>query len=473
MRSLFAYSAVSLLSALIGFISIPISTRLFGQDLLGQLNLLLSLSVTLLTVSLAGMDQGYLRFYYEKSDLGRKKLLRYCMGIVLIVSCIISIFLVMFRDEIGGYIGGDPLLVTGVLVQLLIALVMLRFSICNCRVTESILLFGIFTITNTIFNKCIYLFSFGEKTLRGSLVSISVVTAIATVVCLVFLVKRSGKTDLRGKLDACEKKSIARYSIPLVPAMVLSNVNLYIPLFSVRSLLGFNAAGLFSMSVTLASVINIIGSGVNSFWPSYVFKNYRARQSTIQLFHRVLVLAMFAFASVLIVLRPLVALFLGPGYEQSPALFSMLLLSPLCYTIGETAGIGIHLSKASYLFLIIYAVGIITNIALSYVFVALFGVNGAAVSASVTAIVMLLLKAVFGNRSYDSTGSLRWLISAVILSCLQAVIVMLTDEYALSVVVSVVCLLVFPFSVGANSFVSTVSETLVYVRGAIARRRQR
>ena len=472
MRSLFAYSLISLLSALIGFVSIPISTRLFGQELLGQLNFLLSLSVMLLTVSLAGMDQGYLRFYYEKSDMKRRVLLRYCIETTLVIAAIISVVLVIFRDAVGSYIGGDPLLVTFALIQLLAALIVLRFSICYCRVTESVILFGFFTIINTVFNKCIYLFSVFDRSIHGSLVSITLIAVVTVIACTVFLVKKSGKNDANVTLDENEKKAVARYAMPLVPAMALSNVNLYIPLLSVRSMLGFGAAGLFSMSVTLASVINIIGSGVNSFWPSYVFKNYRAKQSTIQLFHRILVFALFVFACILIVLRPLVALFLGPGYEQSSVLFSILLLSPLCYTIGETAGIGIHLSKESHLFLVIYGAGIAINIALSHYLVSFFGVMGAAISVSVTAIVMLLLKAVFGNQRYDSTGSLRWLISAIILISLQLTMIVNVDEYALSVALSIACLILYPALVGLSSFTSSIKETFSYLRAAIAGRRE-
>lgn len=471
MRSLLAYSSVSLLSALIGFVSIPISTRLFGQELLGQLNLLLSLAVMLLTVSLVGMDQGYLRFYFDMIDSRRGALLRYCIRSVLGVAAIVSAVLIVGHDAVGAYIGGDPLLVTAVLIQLLITLILLRFSIYYCRVTESVLLFGALTIVNTIFNKCVYLFSFGDRTLSGALIAISIIAAIVAICSLVFLVKKVGE-GFRAccRLNADEKKSIARYSIPLVPAMVLSNVNVYIPLFSIRLLLGFGSAGLFSMSVTLASVINIIGSGVNSFWPTYVFKNYHTKQGTIQLFHRVLVLSMFVFASLLMILRPLVSVFLGPGYEQSPVLFSILIITPLCYTIGETAGIGIQLSKKSYLFLVIYAVGIVSNVILSYALVYLLGLNGAAISTSVTASVMLLLKAVLGNRSYDSTGSLRWLASAIFLCCLQAAIVMVAREYVLTVLTSVLCLLLFPVLVGVNSFVSTIREAFTYLRGVIAER---
>ena len=87
MRALFSYSFASWLAALIGFIAVPIGTRLFPQELLGQLNILLSIASILSIVALAGIDQGYIRYFFEeKESEGRKELLRCCLSLSLVFS---------------------------------------------------------------------------------------------------------------------------------------------------------------------------------------------------------------------------------------------------------------------------------------------------------------------------------------------------------------------------------------------------
>ena len=94
---------------------------------------------------------------------------------------------------------------------------------------------------------------------------------------------------------------------------------------------------------------------------------------------------------------------------------------------------------------------------------------GAAVSASATAVAMLFLKTVLGNRYYNSTGSYRWMISAVSLIGLQAGTCVMCSSYLVSAVVIVGSVIVFPFLVGLESFKITVLQTIASVRRSVSR----
>lgn len=471
MRNLFGYLSVSVLSAFVGFLAIPLSTRLFDQQLLGQLNLLVSIALVAYVVMLLGMDQGYIRFYYEQEgESTRKSLLAHSLCLPMVMSLAFFAVLITCRDWLGSYLNGDPTLVALSLGLLVIALVLLRFAICFCRVTNWLALFGVFTIINVLFSKCIYLFNVGEKTLSATLAVITLVSAVAIAVCLSFLIGRNFDGDIPKRRSVSFKKLLC-YSFPLMPAMLLSTVNANIPLFFVRSILDFSAVGLFSMAVTVSSVINVIGSGVNSFWPTYVFENYKTKQHAIQLFHQALTFCLLVFASVLIAVRPIIPVFLGEGYESSGDLFAILLISPLCYVIGETAGIGIHVEKKSHLYLAIYSTGLIINIVLCFLLTRSFGVAGAAASVSLTAIAMLLIKAMVGNRFYNSTGSVRWLISAITLVSAQAITCQMTTDYLATVVVSLACIGLFPLFVGMPAFKRSSREVVKKICLAMEERR--
>lgn len=458
MRRLLGYLAVSIVSALVGLLAVPVSTRLFEQNVLGQLNLLVSIALIIYVVLLFGMDQGYIRFFYEQANKGARKLLLVrSLVLPLLTSVLLIVALLLCRDWLGLYLNGEPLCVALSLGFLVLSLVLLRFAICFCRVSNQLLLFGAFTIVNVLFSKCIYLFNLGDKTFSVSLRVIIVVSIAATVACVLFLML-SNSGERTSARQCVSFKSLFSYSLPLMPAMLLSTVNANIPLFFVRSFLDFSAVGVFAMSVTVSSAVNVIGSGVNSFWPTYVFKNYSNKQHVIQLFHRALTFCLFLLATILIIARPVIPMFLGEGYESSANLFAILLISPLCYTIGETAGVGIHIQKKSSLFLLIYCGGLVINIALCFIMTSWFGITGAAASVSLTAIMMLLAKAIIGNLFYDSTGSFRWLLSAISLVSVQAISCQVLTVYPATVIISLASVVLFPFLAGISSFKRDVKD---------------
>lgn len=83
-----------------------------------------------------------------------------------------------------------------------------------------------------------------------------------------------------------------------------------------------------------------------------MYEHYDDHHDTVILFHKVLVSALFVLGVVLISLRFMVPWFLGERYEQSATLFAVLIISPICYSIGETSGIGIQIAKRSRFYLL-------------------------------------------------------------------------------------------------------------------------
>ena len=127
--------------------------------------------------------------------------------------------------------------------------------------------------------------------------------------------------------------------------------------------------------------------------------------------------------------------------------------------------------KMSYLYLAIYSAGLIVNLVLCFLLTRAFGVAGAAASVSLTAIAMLLIKAVVGNRFYNSTGSVRWLISAITLVSAQAITCQMTTDYLATVAVSLACIGLFPLFVGVSTFKRSSREVVKKICLAMEERR--
>ena len=151
------------------------------------------------------------------------------------------------------------------------------------------------------------------------------------------------------------------------------------------------------------------------------------------------------FGLVIIILQTPVFLLLGEAYRSSVVFFPFLFLSPICYCLGETTGMGIIISKKTHWTTIIYLFSAVINIALCFVFIPLMGMAGAAVSAAASAVLTLLLRTRVGEQYYRVLDNWRYLAYTIGLMTVASVgNLVLTGaiKYALLIaVLAVACLL--------------------------------
>lgn len=421
-RKLLGYSMVSWLGALIGLVVIPISTRLFSETDIGKINLFISASTTIYTIVLLGLDQGLIRFIFECDiDSERGAMFLFCTGSSIAACCIVALLVGAFWEPLSEYLVGAPSkLIATCFVIVVIALVLARFASSYWRATENILLYAVFSLSGIAIQKLSYFFGVAAG---STFVSGIASTALFGVFCIALFVVECLPL-LKTRVESTRKPSrseILRYSLPLMPATLLSTANGYLPAFFLRSTGDFGEVGVYTMAVTLASCVSVFSSGINAFWPPYVFKNYKLKQNSIQLFHRAVVLAITTIVLAMMAFKDQLLIILGAGYADASQYLPMLLIVPFAYTIGETAGIGIHLAKKGHLLLAAYAVGIVSNLAVGALLVPRFGALGAAASAATCSAIIVLIKSCLGEHEYRSISSWRHMIgSFLILASLSA-----------------------------------------------------
>lgn len=464
-KKLLGYSAISWISALIGLLAMPVISRIFSTNDIGQINLLTSSSSILYIIGLFGFDQAYVRFHYDCKNRGESwrllaKSLTSSLGVTfaLIVACL------CFQSEIGSFI--TDVVSSGVVVcavsLVVIAQILLRYTTSYFRINESLLHFALFTIINTVFTK--FGFIFGGD-VRGAFLLLAVEGLFLTLLCLLTLViSRVRESPLCSQSEgSVSYRALFHYGAPLMPAMLLSTVNGYIPITLLRMHLGFESSGIYSMVVTLASAVSLVSSGINAFWPPYVFQHYREKQSVIQSFHRIVVAIVYYLGVVLIGVRSIIPVVLGSDYSEATVLFPLLLISPIFYTIGETTGIGLQIAKKSGVYFFINVLGVISNIAFAAFLIPMSGLTGAGVSTALAATIVLISKSFVGDKYYDSTGTFRWLISAVLMLWLLAILVILFDGSRVSTLIVISFLLLFPLAVGRNNFATELGHLLSHL----------
>jgi O-antigen/teichoic acid export membrane protein len=114
-------------------------------------------------------------------------------------------------------------------------------------------------------------------------------------------------------------------------------------------------------------------------------------------------------------------------YWASRLIMPLLLVSPVCDTISETLGLGIELSKKTYLKLPVYCVNIMVNLGACLILIPRMGVIGAAISNALASLSMLIVKSVIGEKYYKCSNDYFRLIVGMVSFLMVAILNIVID----------------------------------------------
>lgn len=440
-KKLFGFSMSSWITAILSYCGLIISTHLYDSYDLGIINFYISIVTILCSIFNLALDQGYLRFYPDVEECTKKRIL--AMGIFATIFFVsITIFaLSPFQRNITNWIfGSDDRNFFLMIPICALGLIIIRFVSLPWRASGNVLKYTIFSLMYSLAMKIAYIVGIlFDDSWTTALITYSIIIGVLAIVGLIFNKKEIKKPSPN---EFKIYKKVIFFSLPLVPAMVMTNLNNMLPQFIIRSFLGFEQVAIFSAAVTVASAINIIQSGFNTFWAPYVYENYKSKQEEIQNIHTYVTRIMCLFATIFILLQYFVFLLFKPEYSATAQFLPFLVLAPLTYTIGETTQIGISISKKSYLSIYIYFISIICNFILCSILSNIYGLNGAAISAGMASLITLTLKTYFGNKYYRSCKDHKVMIEALvayIIACISNMI--LFNNYFLKFIVVILIIL--------------------------------
>lgn len=412
LKNMVGFSMVTWISFVLGFIASPIATRLFPTAEMGKLNLFNSYASLLSSICYLGMDQAFVRFFRETPGKStQKSLFTFCVSVALGFSLLSTLVLSFFWQGVSTEIVGQA--DTGVFVCLGLfsfTLVIYRFLSLCYRMEQNAVLYTVQGVLHALLTKIAYLFvGFTNPTGKAALVMLTVLMGLLT---LVFVWLQRSRFDLRfaSLTDRATVTAVGAFALPLVPLSLLSWLNSYTSPLVLKHLMGYSATGIYTSALGLASTINIIQTGFNTYWAPYVLENYQSDDSRrFYTVHRLMACLLTLFGLGITLLQTPVFLLLGKAYRSSVVFFPFLFLSPICYCLGETTGMGITISKKTYWTTVIFLFSAIVNIALCFVFIPPMGMSGAALASALSAVLTLLLRTRVGEHYYKVLSSYRYL----------------------------------------------------------------
>ena len=410
------FSVVTWISFIISFLSAPISTRLFDPSVLGKINIFNTYTNLWGILILVGLDQAYARFYYERPNnrtIGY--LFTFCFAVTYSLILLFVILAIPFRD-----------LLLWLFFLSVFCTATLRYLNLTYRMEKDIKLYTIQGVLMALVSKVLYIgVGFWDSSYKPALI---VLTISHLILALAFLFIQGERFEKIKKYDKEATKEIFSFAIPLIPVSVLMWANSSIPQIVMQNTMDYHSVGIFTSAVALANIILLVQAGFNTFWVPYTYENYKTQTGQFFKVHRYLVCVLTLFGLFIVLSQDAIFLLLGEKYRAAKTFFPFLILAPVCYIIGETTGMGIGISKKTYLNIAVFIVSVFVNLFFCMLLRIPMGIPGIAIATSMAAIVSMILKTYLGEKHYHVVDSYKYMFFSVTVITASAIITLFVEN---------------------------------------------
>ncbi|MCR5268133.1 MAG: oligosaccharide flippase family protein [Lachnospiraceae bacterium] len=432
---------------LLGFVSLPLLTRLMPTGEYGRTAMFTSAVSIIYIFAILGLDQSYIRYFY-KDGVNRRRLFSQCLKYPFLLILALSFTYILFADFFNTFLfdrlGWD---ITMLVVAYTVISVFERFVFLNIRMEQNGKLYSNLNIlTKVLYIAFIILFVrwLGDD-FRVVLYAMTLPLAIVTGIAYIryFFVNRKVKKEAHD----LSTKELLRYGVPFIPMLLMEWLLSSMDKWSVKIFKGFDEAGIYSSAMQIMTILLTFKITYVAFWAPVAMEKYeqepedKCKPFFADMFQKVQFLGMLA-AFLLTIFRGVIVLILGADYREAIRLIPYLSLMPVLSILFEMTGQGCKfVGKAKYLNYASLA-AIVCNLVGNTLLVPLLSGIGAALATAVTYIVYFLIGTFFSVKCYPVRYDLKTLLISTILYMAYATYATFTDKMWISVAVGCGVLLV-------------------------------
>lgn len=394
----------SIITLMLGFISSPIITRMVSPEENGKFGMFNTVTNLLLVIGVLGLDQAYVRYYYDEEEQNRGKLLRNCIKLPIIINIFIGVLIIVFYKSISTYIvEQESFLVTVLLIVNLLLSIISRFALLEIRMKQKAKLYSllniIMKIANLLFVIAIF---FVYKNNYMTLIIAIVLTNLLITILAVVIENKEWRNKGSDKLNTSINE-IVKYGVPLVFSMAMTWIFQSIDRIIIKEFSGYEQVGLYNGAMTIIALLNSVQATFTTFWTPVAFEKYSKNKNDKVFFQKInsiVTVAMMIVAIGLISCKDIIVLLLGPKYREAVFIFPYLVFMPIMYTISETTVIGINFEKQPKKHIYVAAISAFVNLVGNLILVPKFGATGAAISTGLAYVIFFMLRTYFSNKLY-------------------------------------------------------------------------
>lgn len=430
---------------LLGFISLPVITRVLSTNEYGRTSLFSSVVSIIYICAILGLDQSYIRYYF-KEGVDTVKLFKQCLVppllLIVVLTCIYAIFADKFNIILFGKSGID---VTMLVVGYTLTSVFERFLFLNIRMDQKGKLYSNLNILSKVLYIAfifVFVYVLGDD-FRVGMYALTLPLVIVTLICGIrFIVISRSRTVVTHEVST---KELLTYGVPFVPMLLMEWLLSSMDKWSIRFFNGFDETGVYSAAMQIMTILLTFKITYVAFWAPIAMEKYEKEPEEVvkpffeDMFQKVQFLCMLA-AFGLTAFRGIIVLILGKDYREAIKIIPFLSLMPVLSILFEMTGQGVKFKGKIKYFNVASVIAIIINLVGNTLLVPKFCGLGAAFATALTYIVYFLVGTYFGNKCYPTNYDFKKLAIALFAYMVYAGYASFCNDEMINVIVGVVCI---------------------------------
>lgn len=451
LKKFLSFSIGGYINIIIGLLTVPITTRMLSPEQYGISSLINTIVNVLGIICYLGMDQGFVRFFYDEKEENRGRLLYESLKFPFIGIAIFSIIIFFFQEKISIFmVGKYETIIWKILILSMIFTIFNRFSLLVIRMKQRGKLYSFFNVLTKVIEFIFILLLY--KIYGNDYKTLAISILISLIVITIFSIFSEKNIWLfKGKIEI-PKKELLLYSIPLSLTMALNWLfgscdKMIIKLFS-----SLNELGLYAGAFKIIALMGIIQTGFTTFWTPITYEHYSKYPDDTLFFKKAtdyLAIIFFTLGIGILSTRNIIILLLGKKYYNSIFIMPMLVFIPIMYLLSETTMVGIAFKKQTKYFFYISIIVSFTNLVGNILLVPHLGAKGAAISTGISYILFFSLRTYFSTKLIKFDFDLKRIYLVVFLIFIYALALSFYNNIYFTILVGVlleiiVLLIYFP-----------------------------
>jgi len=447
LKKLLAFSFGTWIAFLFGFISTPITTRLFMPEEMGKASMFdLAMNIIAIFV-IFGTDQAYVRFYYQEESNNRKHLLKKVLFLPGLIFIVFSIIILCFPDYISLKLFNEQiqnvsiLLIAGILLT-----VLHRFAILVIRMQQKGVIFSYLQILMKVISIATIV---GLYLIMGNGAKILIFAEITALLIVCLFALYFSKEEWRFTIKNADTKNsfsdIFKFSSPLLFTTMIMWLFQSFDRLAIKHYCNYEELGVYVAAFRIIAVLNIFQTSFTTFWAPVAYEHYEKDPDNKTIFERIhayVALGMIILGIVSIMCKDIITLLVGKSYREASSVMPFLIFIPVMYTISETTVIGINFFKKVNWTLLISIIVCVTNVIGNYLLVPHFQGKGAAVSTGISYVLFFMLRTSIARRYFKFNISAYKLFASIsILTGYAMLNTFISLDFQLNILFGTLCLL--------------------------------
>ena len=366
------YFVGTVISAILGFISSPLLTRVLTTEVYAQYGMVTSFTTLVATFVYLGQDEAFMRYFDRRKEPFWSFFWR-CIRLPLVL-CIIILFLLLEPNHIvlSWVFACDIQNKITILIAAYIAMLVLqRFLMLTARMEERAANYSVSNIaTKVMFFVALYVFYFMGQVVELTELVLALMVGVlcALAINLVVVVKVKHGANPEG--EDITSKELLYFGVPFAISSTMLWVVPLLEKIIIRDLTSWTVLAIYTSAAIFVTAMGLIKTTVNSIWVPYVYKHYTNEAEFKKTFRQVGVslcwLCLMILAGLIVVRRWVVFIFDSAYYDSM--LIAPALVCGACFDLLTCIySIGINIKKKTQFHVIVPFVQLAISMATLYI----------------------------------------------------------------------------------------------------------